>query len=225
MTNFPVTQSVGTDLVGALNNSKVNEVENKAGIQFLKYDPYTGNWFFGKGNTKITGEQVTVNTQTIGHGWQLWVDQKLADKNFVPFVNDLPIAMEAVRDKKNQLQEPREARILGGMMETDEGEVVFEFTGTSYGVKQAVDTLLNEIKIKSQATAEFLYPEVILTAQEPYENSNKKGEFIHNASFEVVGWRNLAGEFEGDEPELVEAEKVSEEDVKAAEPARRRRKA
>lgn len=241
--NFPVTASVGADLAGALQSDvKVNITANNAGKQFIKYGTYSGEWFIGKGNTDITGEIVLINTQSIGHGWQLWVNSRLEKQSFVPFVTDLPLAPEAMRNKKNQLEEAREARIIGGSYEGDEDTMNFEFTGTSYGIRQAVDTLLNEIRAKSIETSEFLYPEVKLTCAEPYENTNKKGEFIYNPMFEVVGWCNQDGELEGEKAEKieakpkpksrakakaaaeeVEAEKVEEPEAEAT-PVRRRRR-
>ena len=224
MTNFPVTASVGSDLQAALQNDvKVNVTENKSGKQFMKYDTYSGEWFIGKANTKITGEDVLINTQAIGHGWQLWVDSKLEEQTFVPFVQELPIAPEGMKDKRNQWQNPREARILGGMYEGDEDDMMFEFTGTSYGIKQAVDTLLNEIRVKSVETAEFLYPRVKLTAAEPYENPNKKNEMIYNPVFEIVEWCDMEGNPEGEK--AVQVEDQTEEVAEEAPKRRRRRSA
>lgn len=223
MNNFPTTQGFGNDLAGALqNNIKVNAVVDKSGINFLKYNTYEGRWSIGRNATDITGEQVIVNTQTIGHGWQLWVDQKLDEGVMVPFIQELPTAPAAVNDKRGQLCEPREARVMGGLYEGDDEDLPFEFTGTSHGIKQAIDTLLNAIKVKSVSTPDFLYPVVELSAAEPYDNPYKKNEKLFNPLLEIVGWCDKDGNMEG--PDVAKIEAAPEPEAEDKPTQRRRRK-
>lgn len=228
MTNFPTVANVG-DLADALQNKvKVKDTSSKAGIQFLKNHYTTGEWSLGAERLDMTGETLIINTQSIMHGWQLWVDSKLEEDKMAPFIQDLPIEPEPVetRNRKGQTETiyAREARSLQGMYEGD----LVEFAGTSHGVLSCIDTLLNAIRARSFEDKEFLYPEVKLSCAEPYENKYKKGEMVHNPVFEIVGWYNMAGDPAPDAKPALEKAQVEddgEEDEAPAPTRRRRRKA
>lgn len=224
MSNFPAVQGVGADLQAALQQSQVNETQS-GGIQHIKYDSYSGAWIYGKDNIEITDEVVLINTASIVHGWHLWCDKEV-ETRMVPFTRALPEAMDAKRDKKNKLQEPSEARGFQCMILEENGDAVAaSWEHSTFGCRQAIDTVLIEIKARSMSEAEFLYPKVQLTSGEPYENPYKENEMIHPPVLEIVAWCNQNGEEQNKAatlPKEDDAEEVADEEPQ---PKRRRTRA
>ena len=228
-TNFPAVANVGSDLQAALGQSKVKETA-QGGMQHMRFGAYTGEWSYGKEGLDITDEEIIVNTQSLQHGWVQWCNQKPTER-MVSFVEDLPIPMEDVKDKKGVVCQAQEARGFQAMLPEDDGtHTLVSFVNNSFGARKGVDVLMNAIRVKAGTTADFLYPKVRLTEDgNSYENPNKKGETIFNPMFEIVSWHNMAGDVEGEAATQVEDQSDPEPEVKEEEAPktnkRRRRKA
>ena len=229
MTNFPTVANVGKDLQAALGQSKVNEVAGGA-VQHIKYDTYKGEWLVGKEKTNITDEEIVVNTQSIVHGWHLWVDGDNSSR-MASFTADIPEQFEPVKDKKGKLQQAAEARGLQAMWEDGDKDVLVQWEASTFGCRSCIDSVMQSIRARAATEADFLYPIVKLGVAEPYENSYKEGEMIYNPTMEITGWCNIQGEEATDvekleapveEAEVIEAEAEVVEDTPA--PKRRRRK-
>ena len=239
MSNFPTTQSVGSDLQAALGQSKVQETQT-GGLQHLKFQSLApednpdlgGGWTYGSKAVDCTGAEVLINTQSLKHGWHLWVDGTLTNV-MVPFVAALPAEPEAVKNDKGKIQQASEARELqGAMIDEDGSTFMVSYANASYGTRSAVDDLLNAIRSRAVTEPEYLYPKVILSASDHYPSSYKAGEVVFNPVFEIVAWCNQNGEEQDGEgvaalpaeaPEA-EADEVVQEEAEQT-TRRRRRKA
>lgn len=220
MSNFPAVQGLGGSLQSALTERVKVSAKESGGTVHLKYGSYTGEWTFGKDQEDVTGEQITVFTPSISHGWHLWADKKVT-KLTVPFTEDIPEELPARKDERGNICQATEARGFQCMLEMDDDDTInLSWEVGTTGGRQAVDALLNEIRRKAMNEAEFLYPVVKLGSRDGYENPNKKGEMISPPKLEVVGWRNQEGDWETQK--VVAIEEAVEDD---AAPVVRRRKA
>lgn len=184
---FPTTSTKITDLSSALKQSKVQQTTSSAGKAFIRFDFKTGDFFYGRDQEEITGEQIVVNTASFCHGWVLWVGGQ-AQKVMRSFVEPLPEPMPAVGH-----DQPTEARGFEARFEDDE-ETILVFESNSYGGRKGCDSLLNAISLKSSSGEEdFLFP-VVKLESESYKA--KQGGTIHNPVFKVVDWMNAEGELE-----------------------------
>lgn len=184
---FPTTSTKITDLSSALKQSKVQQTTSSAGKAFIRFDFKTGEFFYGRDQEEITGEQIVVNTASFSHGWVLWVGGQ-AQKVMRSFVEPLPEPMPAVGH-----DQPTEARGFEARFEDDE-ETILVFESNSYGGRKGCDSLLAAITMKSSSGEEdFLFP-VVKLESESYKA--KQGGTIHNPVFKVVDWMNAEGELE-----------------------------
>tara|TARA_R110000822_G_C15124934_1_gene474442 strand:+ start:105 stop:731 length:627 start_codon:yes stop_codon:yes gene_type:complete len=204
------------DLAGALANSQVQETSG-GGVSFLKMDFNTGAWTLGQDAEDVTGDQVLVNTESIGHGWILWSGGR-PNKRMVSFTEQLPMQMDAIGKDT-----PSEARTFNGAMYDDQTQLSFD--SNSYGGRKGVDTLLGQIKAHASTGSGFLYPLVELTSENYPGTGLRQGKINYNPVFEVVGWRNKEGNMEGEAAGAIappEAEEAPEPEVKTQ---RRKRRA
>ena len=231
MSNFPATQSIGSDLQAALGQSKVQSTMT-GGVQHLRFksvadegDNTGGMWTYGKDAVECSNDEILINTQSIRHGWHMWVDNELDDV-MVPFVQSLPDEPAPVKDAKGKIKQASEARELQGMfIDTDEPFPI-QFATSSYGGRAGIDDLLNQIRARAVTEPTYLYPVVTLDHAEPYANPHKAGQMVYNPKFNIVRWCDMEGNPEEgpakalpavEEPEAAEA-------VEEAAPTRRRRR-
>lgn len=219
MSKFPVVKGMGGNLQEALTTKVKVQTKTAGNIQHMRYDSYSGEWSFGKDNEDLSGEEVTIITNSIVHGWHRWADQEVF-KRMASFLDDLPEKPESVEDRKGKTQAASEARGFQCVLEY-EGDV--ESTQMSWehstdGCRRAIDTVLETIMARAQSEPEFLYPVVVLKHDKPYENSYKKGEMIYPPMLEIIGWRNAEGEDAPDETAKIEAPKKTRAAKPKAEP-------
>lgn len=225
MSNFPAVTGLSADLQTALVEQVQVNTSSAGGGAHLKFGSYNGEWSFGADAEDATGMEVTIFTPSIVHGWHLWCDKKVY-KDMVSFTTPLPPTIPPREDERGKLQQANEARGFQCMLEFEEGEPLqLSWEHSTVGCRQAIDSVLNEVRKKALVEAEFLYPVVKLTSRTPYENPHKAGEMLSPPDLEIVGWRNQEGEWEdeGDAaPELATPEAEVEEAPEAA-PVKRRR--
>ena len=201
MANFPTIQGMGGSLQNALKEKVKVQTTPSGGLQHIRYDSYTGQWSYGKDGEDITGDEVTVITPSICHGWHRWKDREVF-KRMVNFLDDLPEKPEAVEDRKGKVQVANEARgfqcMLDGATQADDLQLSWEHS--TDGCRRAIDTLLEATMSRAQTEAEYLYPVVKLENDTPYENSYKDGEMIYPPMLTITGWRDHEG---NDAPEEV----------------------
>lgn len=208
---FPTTTAKITDLSAALSQSKVQQTASGAGKAFIRFDYKTGDFFYGRDQEEITGEEIVVNTASFAHGWVLWVGGQ-AQKVMRSFVEPLPEPMPAVGH-----DQPTEARGFEARFQDDE-ETILVFESNSFGGRKGCDNLLSAISLKSgSGENEFLYP-VVKLESESYKA--KQGGIIHNPMFTVVNWMNADGELES----VSGTKKLTEQTDDTEETTRRRRR-
>lgn len=200
-----------TELATALQQSKITETPAGGGTNYLRFAFETGEYFIGKDNDEVTGDEVLINTQSIKHGWILWSGGK-PKKSFVPFTQDLPMPMEPIGE-----DQPAEGRSIMGAFLPD-GEP-FQFDTSSYGGRKAIDQLLSQIQAKAATGSDYLYPKCRLDS-ESYQTTKGKKRTIFNPFLTIIGWCDMNGTPEGDTPEAIEDNSAEE----AAAPVTRRRR-
>jgi len=192
MSNFPTVQGMGGSLQEALKDRVKINTTSSGNIQHIRYDSYSGDWTFGKDSEEITGEIVTIITNSIVHGWHRWVDREVF-KRMVSFLDDLPEKPGNVEDRKGKVQVANEARGFQCVMGEGEDSVQMSWEHSTDGCRRAIDNVLEAMMARAQEEAIFLYPVVKLGNDKPYENSYKDGEMIYPPTLELVGWRDADG--------------------------------
>ena len=235
MSNFPAVVGLGADLQTALTEKVQVNTSASGGGAHLKYGSFNGEWSFGSDAEDATGSEVTIFTPSIVHGWHLWCDKNV-QKEMVGFTTPLPPPIPPREDERGKLQQANEARGFQCMMEFDGDEddaLQLSWEHSTVGCRQAIDSVLIEIRKKAAGEAEFLYPVVKLSSRTPYENPHKAGEMLHPPELEIIGWRNQEGEWEGDrnvklaapEADAPAEDEADTEDEEPAAPVKRRRRA
>lgn len=223
--NLPTVSTSASALREAFGQSKVQETTGGIG-GYIKFHYETGEFSFGRDQEEVSGDTVLVNVSTFCHGWVLWHPVDGANKNLVPFTQELPEPMPNVVHKGKTV-EPSQGRAFQGMfMDGDEATDAFTFETNSYGGRQAVDALLVAVKARAAEGKDDLFPLVTLDSTS-YENKSYN-KTIHNPVFTIVGWRTWEGVEAADanEPKKLEADAPAEEKAaeEAPKPKRRRRR-
>lgn len=211
MANFPTVQGMGGSLQAALTEKSKVQFSQGGNVQHVRYDSYSGDWSYGKDNEDLTGEIVTIITNSFVHGWHLWVDREVT-KNMVSFTMDKPEKPEAREDRKGKVQTANEARGFQCIMGGGDDSVQMSWEHSTDGCRRAIDEVLETTMARALKEAEYLYPVVKLTHDTPYENSYKDGEMIYPPKLEIVGWRNKDGEDAPPDAERLEDKKYVKED-------------
>ena len=91
MSKFPVVKGMGGNLQEALTTKVKVQTKTAGNIQHMRYDSYSGEWSFGKDNEDLSGEEVTIITNSIVHGWHRWADQEVFKRmaNMAEFLQDI----------------------------------------------------------------------------------------------------------------------------------------
>lgn len=179
---FPTTTTAS--LSEMLAATKVQPAVSSVGKSFIKFDFKTGNFFFGRDAEEITGDEIIINTYSIQHGWTLWSNGK-ATKVSAPFNAAMPAQMESIGQDT-----PSEARCFEARLLEDDGILVFDTN--SYGGRQGVDDLLNQITERAaRGESEYLFPQVRLDSN---SYTAKTGNVVFNPKFFITGWVNAEGE-------------------------------
>tara|TARA_R110000765_G_scaffold48738_1_gene99420 strand:- start:3108 stop:3839 length:732 start_codon:yes stop_codon:yes gene_type:complete len=217
MANFPTVQGMGGSLQDALK-SKVKVQKTESGnVQHIRYDSYSGDWTFGKDNEDITGETVTIITNSFSHGWHRWADREVF-KRMASFLDDLPDKPESVEDRKGKTQTANEARGFQCVIKDGDNNIQMSWEHSTDGCRRSIDGVLDETMARAQEEPEFLYPVVKLGNETPYENSYKDGEMIFPPKLEIIGWRNEAGEDAPDAAPKLEKPKKAKKAAKEEAP-------
>jgi hypothetical protein len=191
MSDFPVVQGVSGGLQSALTERSKVQTTQSGNFQHIRYDSYTGAWSFGKDNEELTGWRATIITDSIAHGWHLWVDREVT-KRMVGFTENLPEKPESREDRKGNLQTANEARGFQCVLEDEDG-VQMQWEHSTDGCRRAIDTVLDVIRGRAMEEAEYLYPVIVFGQGTAYENSYKAGEMIVPPQLDIIGWRNMDG--------------------------------
>lgn len=206
--SLPTIQTA--NLADAIAESSYTPTQSGGSEMFAQFNQ-DGDYTLGTEKEIITGEEVTVHTDTLAIGWACWVDGQV-HKEYVNFLQPLPPKPAAIAGN-----EFTEARAIAFRLEDG---VIAILEKNTYGMRQGVDALI--MKIRERAinpdTKDYLYPVVKLDASS-YKNK-KNGNTIYNPVFQVLRWVNAEGEVYEETKKL--------EDSSEAEPkpkARRRRSA
>jgi len=236
MANFPTVQGLGGSLQDALKDRVQIHTTTTGNLQHIRYDSYSGDWTYGKENEDISGEEVTIITNSFIHGWHLWVDREVS-KRTANFTEPLPEKIEPREDRKGKVQTANEARgfqcVYGDLTSGDSIQMSWEHS--TDGCRRAIDSVLEETMARAATEAVFLYPIVTLKHDTPYENSYKDGEMIYPPLLDIVGWRDQEGndapdatakveDKSSDEDKLEEEEDTGAADEEAPKRQRRKRK-
>lgn len=218
MSAFPTAKSV-TDVAQLMQQSKVTTQSSQQGsTAFLKFDFKTGEFSFGREAEDVTDEELLVNPTSFQHGWVVWANGS-PTKVMAPFYNDIPARPEPIAGN-----EPTEARGVS-MAFTDDPDTTVVFESNSYGGRTGLDSLLQEIQLRSQTESEFIVPRIQLTSTS-YSSKKAGGSLVFNPVFHVLAWHNMDGSEQGEATAAIEEQK--QEDVQGAQveeaPKRRRRK-
>ena len=196
MPNFPVVMDP-SDLASALLGSKV-AAPAATGVVFIRMSFDTGEWTLGSDQEDVTDEEVLILTDSIAHGWVMWVAGVSRPQTvFRPFNEDMPMPMAPVG-----ADEPAEGRSLSGAFLDGQ---MFQYENSSYGCRKAVDTLLSAIKTRSANGGQHLYPRVKLTSETYPGTGNRNGKTNHNPVFDVIKWCDRDGNAEADEAQQIAA--------------------
>lgn len=218
MSSLPMVQAAVADLAAAIVGNKVNTQGPTGGIGgFLKFDFESGSYSYGRDGDDVTDDSILINTRTISHGWTLWADGKV-QKSYAPFTQDLPAPMLPVAGKQ-----PSESRAFQGNF-WDEGAPgpALTFETNSYGGRQAVNRLIEQIAAQAVKDPVHLFPLVKLKSE--FYVAKAYGRVIHNPVFEIVGWADADGKLKGAIAAPAQAAMIAAPEAPApAEPARRRR--
>ena len=97
----------------------------------------------------------------------------------------MPAQMESIGQDT-----PSEARCFEARLLEDDGILVFDTN--SYGGRQGVDDLLNQITERAaRGESEYLFPQVRLDSN---SYTAKTGNVVFNPKFFITGWVNAEGE-------------------------------
>jgi hypothetical protein len=217
MSNAIAIPTPSTALADRLRGTVAPQVSGESsGKVYLRFDFQTGKWTCGKEQEDVTGVEALINTQTIGHGWTMWINGA-PKKSIVSFDQPLPMPMAP----EGNVQ-PQEARVLSGAFLDDGLEFIFETN--SLGGRNAVDAIIKQVIVRAQQGQEvFLYP-VVQLAHGSYTHKTH-GRVINTPLFTVIDWADINGVREsqaliGSAPE----EDLEEEPEEIVEqPVRRRR--
>ena len=212
MANFPAIQNL-TDLSAALNDHRIAD-EVTVGVDFLKMDFDTGEWFLGQNADIVTDEEILIDTTTIQHGWILWSGNR-PQKKMVPFNQDMPMPMDPIGE-----DEPSEGRSFQGAL-IDDGSPL-SFDTNSGGGRKGVKALLDAIMAQNATGSKYLYPKVKLTSNNYPGTGKRSGKTNHNPQFDVIAWCNRDGEEEPSSAPAVEDQSADVEET-AEKPKRQRR--
>jgi hypothetical protein len=196
MSNFPTIQGMGGSLQEALQTRVQVHTTASGNVQHMRYDSYSGEWSVGKDNDDISGEVVTIITNSFVHGWHRWADREVF-KRMASFLEPLPDKPEPVEDRKGKMQTASEARGMQCVLDDEDG-VQMSWEHSTDGCRRGLDGVLEEVMARAATEPDFLYPVVKLGHDTPYENSYKDGEMIYPPTLEIIGWRNEAGDDEPD---------------------------
>jgi len=194
---FPTVANTTTDLSAMLGQSQVTKTEQgTGGKSFIRFDPDSGDYTFGKEAEDITDEEIVVNTMSFSHGWTLWHNNK-PTKREVHFTQPLPTPMDSIVVSEKKTDHPEESRSFEARFSDDE-DIILSYGTTTYGGKKGSDTLLDAIMLKSAGGEKvFLFPVVKLTS-ESYANSKRGGKLTFNPIFAIVDWMDAEGNKESD---------------------------
>lgn len=226
MSNFPTIIGPDMDIAAAVQKSQIKSAD-VGGVSHIKYDPYSGDWRLGKEADLISDFDVTIITNTITHGWHLWVDREV-EKDMVTFLEELPKAMSPRENRQGKTQYPTEARGVQMVLDDEDG-VQLSWEHSTVGCKQAIDALMTAIRSRSLVEPDYLYPFCRLSHGTPYANKHKDGEMLFPPLFEILGWCNKEGvKFEETAkiaaPEAATPEPEEADDPQEATTRRRRRR-
>jgi hypothetical protein len=195
---------------------------------FLQFNGKSGEWTFGQEEVSVTGESVLVLAESAQHGFIQW-GVKPPEKVFASIQDPVPAAPDSVEGPDRDTGEmvtyyPQDARqFMGAFFDEDLGQ--FQFSTSSMGGVENVDSLFDAIVEKAATGSEFYYPEVEL-ANEFYKRSTGK---VFKPVFDIVRWCDVNGNPEDGGkskkslPPKQEREDSGEEEE--AQPKRRRRRA
>jgi hypothetical protein len=197
------------DIAAAVAKSQMHSAD-VGGVGHIKFDPYTGRWSFGKDNEDICDAVVTLITDSIQHGWHLWVDREV-EKTMTSFINPLPERLPSRRDRKEKMQDANEARGIQAVLEDEDG-VQLSWEHSTVGCRQCIDKIMTAIRARAVSDPAYLYPVAILTHDTPYANKHgKDGEMLYPPMMEIIGWRDRKGQNCPDAVPMLEGQALVQE--------------
>lgn len=200
------------------------------GKQYLKCDPYTGKWTFGKDSTAVAKESLwAVNPISFFTGYIAWGDGKVLGEHRQPANRDLPDRSTLGRTEAERGWEEMRGCELVCVSGPHEGTVC-EFRATSGGAIRGVDDLIRAVGAQDMTGSDKIVP-IVALRDNGYENK-KYHRWLYPPAFEVAEWRGLddASPVEGDAAQaddgddlLNEYEQMAGKPAEADEVAPRRR--
>lgn len=199
-------------------------------------DPYMrfqrdGTWVYGQDDTEVQeGSLWALNPMSIQHGWVAWKRGEKVDNSggplgqiMVPATQPKPSEMDLpeLSDKSGQWVQQYAVTMLC-MTGEDKGEQTLWKTNSKGGV-DAFDKLLKAIGIQLDADVTKPVP-VVQLLSDSYKNRTYGGN-TYTPELKVVQWIEMSESLPDLGMGAEEAEQATPEPEKAAEPAKRTRKA
>jgi hypothetical protein len=225
MSKFPVTANTTAaieDFAGLATQNRVPEAGGAVG-GYLKFSGKTGRWEMGKEGEDFEGVNLFINVLESQHGFVRWGTKPPAKAHtkITQALPQPPAPFDGVDENgAAKTHYGQASRIITGVtFDDDEDGVIFE-VGSMGGVER-VDELLNQVMAKA-AGSTYFFP-VVKLAHDFYTRSTGK---VYKPVFEIVEWRNVDGDLEGEAPKQVAApvEAVEEEAPVEEAPVKKRRR-
>lgn len=159
------------------------------GKQYLKCDPYTGRWNFGKDSTPTEVDAVwAVNPLSFFTGYMAWGDGKVLGEHRQPANRGLPDASTLARtDAERGWEEMRGCELV--CLTGKHAGTVCEFKGTSIGAIRSIDNLLGSVNTQMENDSDAVVP-LVLLRDAKYENK-KYHRTLYPPAFEITEWRTF----------------------------------
>lgn len=219
MSDLPVVNNTSAAL-DILRGNKVQQTAAGGGA-FIRFDAKrTGEWVYGMEAEPVTGDVFSLDVASLKHGYVQW-HMKKANRLMVPINQPLPEPQEPIHytdaKGKPQVDEANEARSFEGSFEDG---VKFNFEGSTFGARKAIDAMLAELFTRAAAGSVFIFPQVELGT-----NSYDHAQFgkVYEPVLTCVAWFDGEGNPEGDAAPAIE-QKAEEPEPEPEAPKKRRRR-
>lgn len=191
---FPTVQNSITDLKQALAQ-ETKSTSVSTGVNYLTFAGKRNAWEYGQDKEDVAGQKLLINSASFTHGWVLW-HQRRCTTAMVSIMKDLPEELEAktytLPNGKDKTDYPSEGRgFQGKWLDSDE---VVSFESGSMGGKNAVQKVIDQVKMKAMSGSDFIFPVVELDS---YDYVNNNGDQVFSPSLNIVQWLDAEGNEEG----------------------------
>lgn len=160
-----------------------------SGKQYLKCDPYTGKWTFGKDSTPVEKDSLwAINPISFFNGFMAWGDGKVLGEHRQPANRSLPdVASLGKTEATRGWEEMRGCELV--CITGEHAGTVCEFRGTSDGAIRGVDDIIRLIGVQDDRNSDAIVP-IVHLRDNGYENK-KYHRWLYPPAFEVEEWRTF----------------------------------